>query len=110
MSNTSSPRRAPIERLAVTAPLSILHVALSNGFGGSERYCVDLAERQKARGHKVGIVGRKPRGTSSIFEHVPAGVAAYAASRWFPSRAIAKAAQAQGADIINVHLPDSARA
>ena len=88
-------------------PLSILHVALSSGFGGTERYCVDLAGKQQGRGHRVGIVGWRPRkGANSLFEHVPAGVAAFAAPRLFTAGAIARAIEEQSADIINLHLPD----
>jgi glycosyltransferase involved in cell wall biosynthesis len=93
----------------LSAPLSILHVALSNGFGGSERYAVDLAGKQAALGHRVAIVGRKPKG-ESLFDHLPQGVGGYEASRFFPSRAIAQAVKALNADVVHAHLPDSARA
>ncbi len=93
------------------APLSILHVALSNGFGGSERYAVDLAGKQRAMGHRVGVVGRRARdGAESLFDHIPQGVGAYKAGRLFAARAIARAVAEHQAEIVNVHLPDSARA
>lgn len=94
---------------AAVKPLSILHVALSNGFGGSERYAVDLAGKQAAAGHRVAVLGRKPRrNAQSLFDHIPDGVGAYKA--WlFPKRALVQAIADQGADILHLHLPDSAR-
>ena len=39
--------------------MRILHVILSSGTGGSERYCADLANRQAAEGHDVPVAGIK---------------------------------------------------
>lgn len=91
-------------------PLSILHVALSRHFGGAERYCLDLAGRQAARGHRVGVViwGHKAR--DSYRHHAAPGVTLHQAPRIFASRAVARAIAAQRADILHVHLPDAARA
>jgi len=38
-------------------PLRILHVICSSRIAGSERYCVDLANRQAALGHEVHVAG-----------------------------------------------------
>ncbi|MEO6993565.1 MAG: glycosyltransferase, partial [Lacunisphaera sp.] len=39
--------------------MRILHIILSSGTGGSERYCADLASRQAAEGHDVHVAGIK---------------------------------------------------
>lgn len=38
-------------------PLRILHVVFSSRIAGSERYCIDLANRQAAMGHDVHVAG-----------------------------------------------------
>ncbi|HEY4076881.1 MAG TPA: glycosyltransferase family 4 protein [Rhizomicrobium sp.] len=93
-----------------SGPLSILHVDLSKHFGGAERYCLDLAGRQAACGHKVGVViwGQKAR--DSYRHHAAPGVTLYWAPCIFASRTVARAIAAQKADILHVHLPDAARA
>jgi glycosyltransferase involved in cell wall biosynthesis len=45
-------------RARPTAPKSrILHVSFSPRIGGSERYCIDLANQQAALGHEVHVAG-----------------------------------------------------
>jgi glycosyltransferase involved in cell wall biosynthesis len=91
--------------------LSILHVDLSKHFGGTERYCLDLAGRQLAQGHRAGLVAwRAPPARNAIQRHAPPGLEVFEAPPVFASWTIRKAARAMGADIINAHLPDSARA
>jgi len=97
--------------VAEARPLSILHVALSDGFGGSERYAVDLAAKQQEQGHRIAIVGRRARrGAHSLFDHVPSGVSAYGASKLAPGHTLAQVIAAHEVDILNLHLPDAARA
>jgi glycosyltransferase involved in cell wall biosynthesis len=92
-------------------PLSILHIDLSKDFGGSERYCLDIAERQLAAGHKVGLVAwRAPAHRNAVQKHAPTGLAIYEAPPVFASWTVARAIREMNADIVNVHLPDSARA
>jgi glycosyltransferase involved in cell wall biosynthesis len=90
-------------------PLSILHVDLSKDFGGSERYCLDIAERQIAAGHTVGLVAwRAFGGRNAVQHHAPPGLIVYEAAPVFASWTIKRAIREQSPDIINVHLPDSA--
>jgi glycosyltransferase involved in cell wall biosynthesis len=92
-------------------PLSILHVDLSKDFGGSERYCLDIAQRQLAAGHKVGLVAwRAPAHRNAVQHHAPPGLAVYEAPPVFASWTVARAIRGMNTDIVNVHLPDSARA
>ena len=92
-------------------PLSILHVDLSKDFGGSERYCVDIAARQIAAGHKVGLVAwRAPAHRIAVQKHAPPGLVVYEAPPIFASWTVKRAIREMSADIVNVHLPDSARA
>lgn len=91
--------------------LSILHVDLSKHFGGTERYCLDLAARQLAQGHRVGLVAwRAPQSRNVIQHHAPPGLEVFEAPPVFASWTVAKAVRAMAADIVNAHLPDSARA
>ncbi len=92
-------------------PLSILHVDLSKDFGGSERYCLDIAQRQMAAGHKVGLVAwRAPAHRNAVQKHAPPGLIVYEAPPIFASWTVKRAIREMDADIVNVHLPDSARA
>jgi glycosyltransferase involved in cell wall biosynthesis len=93
-------------------PLSILHVCLTHGFGGSERYCADLMRHQRAMGHRVSFVTWRPSAGRQALDPrklVP-GVHVYLARRDFACLAIARAARQEGADIINAHVWDSVRA
>jgi glycosyltransferase involved in cell wall biosynthesis len=91
--------------------LSILHVDLSKYFGGTERYCLDLAGRQLAQGHRVGLVAwRAPGSRNAIQRHAPSGLEIFEAPPVFASWTVRKAAREIRADILNAHLPDSARA
>lgn len=45
--------------LGLMTRLRILHAVFSSRLAGSERYCVDLANRQAAAGHEVHVAGMK---------------------------------------------------
>jgi len=54
------PHPVPPTRAAVLfsrSPMRILHVLFSSRIAGSERYCIDLANRQAADGHDVHVAG-----------------------------------------------------
>lgn len=55
LSPTSPPE--DIFRQPATHPMLILHVVFSSRIAGSERYCIDLANRQAAAGHEVHVAG-----------------------------------------------------
>jgi hypothetical protein len=44
-------------RAASSASLTILHVVFSSRIAGGERHCIDLAQAQAARGHRVHVAG-----------------------------------------------------
>ncbi len=53
-------------------PLSILHVLLTGGWGGSERHCLDLIRMQQAAGHRVGLVLRpRSREPVTTYDYLP---------------------------------------
>jgi glycosyltransferase involved in cell wall biosynthesis len=67
MSPKQGPPGAPDRRILVRprvaapahtlpTPLKILHAILSDGFYGSERYCIDLAIAQASLGHEVAVL------------------------------------------------------
>jgi glycosyltransferase involved in cell wall biosynthesis len=43
--------------MPATIPLTIVHAVFSSRLAGGERHCVDLAQAQAAKGHRVHVVG-----------------------------------------------------
>src|SRR5262249_46271905 len=51
-----SPARPYLHSCDRERALNILHAILSDGFFGSERYCIELAVAQARAGHRVGLL------------------------------------------------------
>lgn len=94
-------------------PLSILHVLLTGGWGGSERHCLDLIRMQQAAGHRVGLVLRpRSREPVSTYDYLPetGGPERFRSVRPLDPLCVGRAAWAVDADIVHAHLGWSARA
>ncbi|MBC6981441.1 glycosyltransferase [Caulobacter sp. 17J80-11] len=93
-------------------PLSILHVLIHKGYGGAGRYCLDLAQRQRDAGCRVGFVLRPsdPKARVSIYDYLPADVPRFMAWRPFESFSIGGAAARFKPDVLHAHVGWSARA
>lgn len=94
-------------------PLSILHVLLTGGWGGSERHCLDLIRMQQAAGHAVGLVLRPHSGEPvTTYDYLPetGGPQLFRSVRPIDPVCVLRAAWALGADIVHAHLGWSARA
>lgn len=87
--------------------MRILHVIMTGGLFGSERYCVDLAARQAALGHDLHIA-ISPR--SKIPALAPAGVTLHRVGWWFRRRRLAALARRLRADIVHCHLSAACKA
>jgi glycosyltransferase involved in cell wall biosynthesis len=95
-----------------SGPLSILHVLIHKGYGGAGRYCLDLAQRQREAGHRVGFVlrPRDPKAGVTIYDHLPSDFPRFMAQRPFESFSIAGAVNRFKPDILHAHVGWSARA
>jgi glycosyltransferase involved in cell wall biosynthesis len=94
-------------------PLSILHVLLTGGWGGSERHCLDLIRMQQAAGHRAGLVLRpRSREPVTTYDYLPeqGGPELFRSVRPIDPVCVTRAAWAQGADVVHAHLGWSARA
>lgn len=102
-----------MSRSAAEPRLSILHVLLTGGWGGSERHCLDLIRMQEAAGHRVGLVLRpRSREPVTTYDYLPeaGGPELFRSVRPLDALGVARAAWAFGADIVHAHLGWSARA
>lgn len=105
------------------ADMKILHAVLSDGFYGSERYCVDLAIAQARRGHDVRILvqgGHSPcaRQFRDAIAEASAGgikgtiglaVISHAVPAWLQRPVIAAMLWRIRPDVVHSHLNPAAR-
>ena len=92
--------------------MRIMHVILSNGFAGSERYAGELASFQSAEHDVMLVVRRKNRSRfgASILDVVSDRVGVSMVPTWFRTqRAVERRIQEFRPDIIHTHLRKSAR-
>ncbi len=89
-------------------PLRIVHALFTQRIAGSERYCIDLAQRQAALGHEVHVVGT-PR--SQIREALGAGVRFHplATPLWRAAR-LARLLARLDAQVYHAHLSAACKA
>ncbi len=89
--------------------MNILHVILNDFYGGSERYCADLAALQMQAGHnvKVAIAPQNQRG--AMTQYLDAEVERIEIPRLFRNRFLRNLIQKEGYDIIHAHLGDAAK-
>lgn len=82
--------------------LRILHVVFSSRIAGSERYCIDLANRQAALGHEVHVAGMTGTPIASALDP---GVTFHGfRSRLFRGLMLRRLVQALQADVCHGHL------
>lgn len=98
--------------MAGAGSLSILHVLLSGGFGGAERHCLDLLNRQAKAGHRTSLLvrPRKAGEPASAHEYAPQGTPIFEVSKPWDVVGVWRAARKVGPDIVHCHLGWSARA
>lgn len=60
--------RGSLPSIFLMTRLRILHAVFSSRLAGSERYCVDLANRQAAAGHDVHVAGMKRSPLASVLD------------------------------------------
>jgi glycosyltransferase involved in cell wall biosynthesis len=92
--------------------MRILHVILSRGFAGSERYAAELASVQSRENEVMLIVRRSHRSRfgMSIVDHVADGVHVSPVPNWLGTqRAVERRIRAFLPDVIHTHLRRSAR-
>ncbi|MFM1886437.1 MAG: hypothetical protein RL026_1594 [Pseudomonadota bacterium] len=93
--------------------MRILHVILSRGFAGSERYVAELAAQQQREGHEVHVVvarDHRDGGGRSIVDALPASVARSEIPRWWRSSArLASLVAAFQPEVVHAHLRKAAR-
>ena len=87
--------------------LRILHVIFSSRMAGSERYCVDLANRQAALGHEVHVAGARG---SPVARALAPSVRFHGMSRFFRSLFLRRLVAGLGADICHGHLSAACKA
>jgi glycosyltransferase involved in cell wall biosynthesis len=93
--------------------MRVLHVILSSGFAGSERYVADLANEQARTGHAVRVVvasGHRDAQGRSVVDALSPQVTWQAIPRWFLSgRALAQVARDFAPDVLHAHLRKATR-
>ena len=89
-------------------PLRILHVVFSSRIAGSERYCIDLANRQAAMGHDVHVAGMT--GTPIAAALNPGVMFHGFRSRLFRGLLLRRLVSALQADICHGHLSAACKA
>lgn len=93
--------------------MRIAHVLLTSRFAGSERYAVELASAQAARGHAVAIVLRAAGCADrpdAIAARVSAGVQVLRVPDWLPAWHAARALARWRPDVAHAHLSAGCRA
>jgi glycosyltransferase involved in cell wall biosynthesis len=86
---------------------AILHVVFSSRIAGSERYCIDLANRQAALGHEVHVAGRR---NSPVSRALAAGVTFHGLGRWFRGWQLRRLVHRLEPDICHGHLSAACKA
>jgi glycosyltransferase involved in cell wall biosynthesis len=85
----------------------ILHVVFSSRIAGSERYCIDLANRQAAAGHEVHVAGmrRSPLGAA-----LSAGVTFHPFGRFLRGLRLRRLVARLAPDVCHGHLSAACKA
>jgi glycosyltransferase involved in cell wall biosynthesis len=94
-------------RSSLHSHFRILHAVFSSRIAGSERYCIDLANRQAALGHEVHVVGRSG---SPIAAALVPGVHFHAVGRFFAGWQLRRLVKRISPDICHGHLSGACKA
>ena len=88
-------------------PLRILHAIFSSRIAGSERYCIDLANRQAALGHEVHVSGT---GTSPLAGALGPNVHFHGFGRFFRGLRLRRLIARLQPDVCHGHLSAACKA
>jgi glycosyltransferase involved in cell wall biosynthesis len=87
--------------------MRILHVLFSSRIAGSERYCIDLANRQAALGHEVHVAGMRQ---SPLAGALTSGVQFHDFNRFFRGLLLRRLVARLAPDICHGHLSAACKA
>lgn len=91
----------------VPKPPRILHISFSSQIAGSERYCIDLANRQAALGHEVHVAGVPG---SPLAAGLAKGVLFHPIGRLFRKARLQRLIDAEAIDVCHAHLSPACKA